>query len=196
MASVSIRTRRQPSVLCGTWMGESSVVVRSVLTTLQVRKIKKNSKVRPLFFLMQQQCFMQVFWFTVLIDVLIWCVYATGLGTGAPTIESPYGDSVQPQEAPESISRAVASLPPEQMFELMKQMKVRTFASWLFYNPEKRWFFPALKMLVFTGQSLNAAGGNLSLHSYPSPSTVFWNTFICWFFSEIIYTDSEQKSYV
>ncbi|KAJ0049838.1 hypothetical protein NL108_003614, partial [Boleophthalmus pectinirostris] len=46
------------------------------------------------------------------------------LGTGAPIIESPYGDSVQPEEAPESISRAVASLPPEQMFELMKQMKL------------------------------------------------------------------------
>ena len=48
----------------------------------------------------------------------------SGLGTGAPVIESPYGDNVQPEEAPESISRAVASLPPEQMFELMKQMKV------------------------------------------------------------------------
>ncbi|XP_041846753.1 cleavage stimulation factor subunit 2 isoform X2 [Melanotaenia boesemani] len=46
------------------------------------------------------------------------------LGTGAPIIESPYGDSVHPEEAPESISRAVASLPPEQMFELMKQMKL------------------------------------------------------------------------
>ncbi|XP_038145479.1 cleavage stimulation factor subunit 2 isoform X2 [Cyprinodon tularosa] len=46
------------------------------------------------------------------------------LGTGAPIIESPYGDSVSPEEAPESISRAVASLPPEQMFELMKQMKL------------------------------------------------------------------------
>ncbi|KAM4585933.1 cleavage stimulation factor subunit 2 isoform 1-T1 [Fundulus diaphanus] len=46
------------------------------------------------------------------------------LGTGAPIIESPYGDSVLPEEAPESISRAVASLPPEQMFELMKQMKL------------------------------------------------------------------------
>lgn len=47
-----------------------------------------------------------------------------GLGTGAPIIESPYGDPVNPEDAPESISRAVASLPPEQMFELMKQMKV------------------------------------------------------------------------
>ncbi|XP_067104342.1 cleavage stimulation factor subunit 2 isoform X1 [Osmerus mordax] len=46
------------------------------------------------------------------------------LGTGAPIIESPYGDNIQPDEAPESISRAVASLPPEQMFELMKQMKL------------------------------------------------------------------------
>uniref|UniRef100_A0A4W4GDA5 RRM domain-containing protein n=1 Tax=Electrophorus electricus TaxID=8005 RepID=A0A4W4GDA5_ELEEL len=46
------------------------------------------------------------------------------LGTGAPIIESPYGDSCSTEEAPESISRAVASLPPEQMFELMKQMKL------------------------------------------------------------------------
>ncbi|KAM3930542.1 cleavage stimulation factor subunit 2-like [Leptodactylus fuscus] len=46
------------------------------------------------------------------------------LGTGAPVIESPYGDPVPPEEAPESISRAVASLPPEQMYELMKQMKL------------------------------------------------------------------------
>ncbi|XP_060783511.1 cleavage stimulation factor subunit 2 isoform X2 [Neoarius graeffei] len=46
------------------------------------------------------------------------------LGTGAPIIESPYGDSCPAEEAPESISRAVASLPPEQMFELMKQMKL------------------------------------------------------------------------
>lgn len=57
----------------------------------------------------------------------------TGLGTGAPIFESPYGDSVTPEEAPESISRAVASLPPEQMFELMKQMKVPWFiASFVF----------------------------------------------------------------
>lgn len=51
-------------------------------------------------------------------------VHVAGLGTGAPIIESPYGDPVNPEDAPESISRAVASLPPEQMFELMKQMKV------------------------------------------------------------------------
>lgn len=57
----------------------------------------------------------------------------TGLGTGAPIIESPYGDTIQPQEAPESISRAVASLPPEQMFELMKQMKVHWFTGLSFF---------------------------------------------------------------
>jgi cleavage stimulation factor subunit 2 len=37
--------------------------------------------------------------------------------------EGPYGEPVEPEKAPESISKAVASLPPEQMFELMKQMK-------------------------------------------------------------------------
>lgn len=37
---------------------------------------------------------------------------------------SPYGDAVNPDKAPETITSAVASLPPEQMFELMKQMKV------------------------------------------------------------------------
>ena len=31
---------------------------------------------------------------------------------------------MEPEKAPEAISRAVASLPPEQMYELMKQMKV------------------------------------------------------------------------
>ena len=42
---------------------------------------------------------------------------------------SPYGEPVPPQAAPEAITKAVASLPPEQMFELMRQMKVL----WLFY---------------------------------------------------------------
>ena len=34
-----------------------------------------------------------------------------------------YGAPVPPENAPEVITKAVASLPPEQMFELMKQMK-------------------------------------------------------------------------
>ncbi|KAJ9579970.1 hypothetical protein L9F63_004353 [Diploptera punctata] len=41
-----------------------------------------------------------------------------------PVIENPYGEAVQADKAPEAISKAVASLPPEQMFELMKQMKL------------------------------------------------------------------------
>ena len=42
-----------------------------------------------------------------------------------PPVESDYGEASAPQDAPEAISKAVASLPPEQMFELMKQMKVK-----------------------------------------------------------------------
>ena len=41
-----------------------------------------------------------------------------------PAQEEMYGDAMEPTKAPEAISKAVASLPPEQMFELMKQMKV------------------------------------------------------------------------
>lgn len=45
-------------------------------------------------------------------------------------LQSPFGDPVEPEKAPEAISKAVASLPPEQMFELMKQMKVSRLQSW------------------------------------------------------------------
>nr|CDS29154.1 cleavage stimulation factor subunit 2 [Hymenolepis microstoma] len=41
-----------------------------------------------------------------------------------PPVEQPYGDRCDPSEAPEIISRAVASLPPEQMYNLMVQMKL------------------------------------------------------------------------
>lgn len=40
-----------------------------------------------------------------------------------PQVENPYGDHCDPANAPEIISKTVASLPPEQMYELMKQMK-------------------------------------------------------------------------
>lgn len=40
-----------------------------------------------------------------------------------PQVDNPYGDPVDPEQAPEVITKTVASLPPEQMFELMKQMK-------------------------------------------------------------------------
>jgi len=41
-----------------------------------------------------------------------------------PVTESPFGPAVDPSKAPETISKAVASLPPEQMFQLMQQMKL------------------------------------------------------------------------
>lgn len=41
-----------------------------------------------------------------------------------PVAESPFGPACEPGRAPETISKAVASLPPEQMFQLMQQMKV------------------------------------------------------------------------
>ena len=40
-----------------------------------------------------------------------------------PEPPSAFGNPVDPEKAPEAITKAVASLPPEQMFELMKQMK-------------------------------------------------------------------------
>lgn len=44
--------------------------------------------------------------------------------SGGPPVENPYGENVASDKAPEAISRAVASLPPEQMYEFMKQMKL------------------------------------------------------------------------
>ncbi|XP_075238351.1 cleavage stimulation factor subunit 2 CstF64 [Lycorma delicatula] len=41
-----------------------------------------------------------------------------------PQVDNQYGEPVAAEKAPEAISKAVASLPPEQMFELMKQMKL------------------------------------------------------------------------
>jgi len=40
-----------------------------------------------------------------------------------PVTESPFGPACEPGRAPETISKAVASLPPEQMFQLMQQIK-------------------------------------------------------------------------
>lgn len=39
-----------------------------------------------------------------------------------PFVENAF-EHIDPEKVPEAISKAVASLPPEQMFELMKQMK-------------------------------------------------------------------------
>lgn len=49
------------------------------------------------------------------------CIAA--LMMGMPSSENHYGEAVSAEKAPEAISTAVASLPPEQMYELMKQMK-------------------------------------------------------------------------
>ncbi|XP_058443261.1 cleavage stimulation factor subunit 2 tau variant [Malaya genurostris] len=40
-----------------------------------------------------------------------------------PQVDNPYGDPCDPSQAPEVITKTVVSLPPEQMYELMKQMK-------------------------------------------------------------------------
>ncbi|XP_055590372.1 cleavage stimulation factor subunit 2 tau variant [Uranotaenia lowii] len=40
-----------------------------------------------------------------------------------PQVDNPYGDPCDPSMAPEVITKTVVSLPPEQMYELMKQMK-------------------------------------------------------------------------
>ena len=40
-----------------------------------------------------------------------------------PVAESPFGPACEPGRAPEAVSKAVASLPPEQMFQLMQQIK-------------------------------------------------------------------------
>lgn len=41
-----------------------------------------------------------------------------------PQVENPFGEPCPPEQAPEVITKTVASLPPEQMFELMRQMKL------------------------------------------------------------------------
>ncbi|XP_054710929.1 cleavage stimulation factor subunit 2-like [Uloborus diversus] len=43
---------------------------------------------------------------------------------GGPPVESPYGPEVSPEKAPDIIAKVMASLPPEQLYELMKQMKM------------------------------------------------------------------------
>lgn len=42
---------------------------------------------------------------------------------GLPNSEGHYGDAVSAERAPEIISKLVSSLPPEQMHDLMHQMK-------------------------------------------------------------------------
>ena len=44
-------------------------------------------------------------------------------GPVAPPVESIYGPSCNPADAPELISQAINSLPPEQIYKLVKEMK-------------------------------------------------------------------------
>ena len=55
----------------------------------------------------------------------------------APPVETPYGQSVNPEDAPAAISQAVASLPPEQMYSLMKDMKEVIMVSFFILNVKK-----------------------------------------------------------
>merc|ERR1711884_932050 len=48
---------------------------------------------------------------------------APGTGPGAVPEPSAFGAPVDPEKAPEAIEKAIETLPPEQLFELMKQMK-------------------------------------------------------------------------
>ena len=71
------------------------------------------------YFLVVNICFSYKYWpLNFVFIFLYWLLKPTCI------LQSPYGDGVEPEKAPEAISKAVASLPPEQMFELMKQMKV------------------------------------------------------------------------
>jgi cleavage stimulation factor subunit 2 len=42
---------------------------------------------------------------------------------GMPTSESHYGEAVDAEKAPEVINNVVSNLPPDQLYDLMKQMK-------------------------------------------------------------------------
>lgn len=84
---------------------------------------------------------------------------------------NPYGPAVAPEEAPEAITQAVASLPPEQMFELMKQMKVKFIN---FFKNQLLWsnifsivnFYWILIMFVFP-QSWNVIYHVATNHDIP-----------------------------
>lgn len=50
-------------------------------------------------------------------------IFISALMLGMPTSESYYGDSVKADKAPEIINNVISTLPPEQLYDLMKQMK-------------------------------------------------------------------------
>ncbi|WKY08701.1 hypothetical protein Q1695_007880 [Nippostrongylus brasiliensis] len=89
--------------------------------------------------------------------------------------ESPYGPEPEEGRAPEAISRTVASLPPEKMFELMKQMKdvVRSNPSeakqMLIQNPQLAY---ALLQAQVVMRIVDPQVAIAMLHREPAASTV------------------------
>lgn len=70
---------------------------------------------------LEMQC---KFFFTFLtIQIIIIHTFVVALMLGMPTSESYYGDAVNAEKAPEVINNIVSTLSPEQLYELMKQMK-------------------------------------------------------------------------
>ncbi|EDV93278.1 cleavage stimulation factor subunit 2 tau variant [Drosophila grimshawi] len=104
-----------------------------------------------------------------------------------PQVENPYGEPCDPDDAPELITKTVASLPPEQMYELMKQMKLCIVSNpsearqMLMLNPQLAYALlqamvvmrivdpqQALGMLFKANQMPPVLGGN----PHPNPSVM------------------------
>ncbi|TDG49028.1 hypothetical protein AWZ03_004513 [Drosophila navojoa] len=105
-----------------------------------------------------------------------------------PQVENPYGEPCDPDDAPELITKTVASLPPEQMYELMKQMKLCIVSNpsearqMLMLNPQLAYALlqamvvmrivdpqQALGMLFKANQMPPVLGGNPHANSGPMP---------------------------
>jgi len=90
------------------------------------------------------------------------------------TFESPYGPEVDPEKAPEHIAKVVASLPPEQMFELARQMKHCALTNpnearnMLVQNPQLAYALLQL-LVVMKGVDINAAS---SILYKPNPAPI------------------------
>jgi hypothetical protein len=52
------------------------------------------------------------------LSLFFWSDIAAG-----PYVQPQYGDEVSPEQAPEAIAKVVAATAPEQLYELMKEMK-------------------------------------------------------------------------
>ncbi|KFD67617.1 hypothetical protein M514_20113 [Trichuris suis] len=57
-------------------------------------------------------------------EVFAICLYTARFFLSSAIIQSPYGPDQVPDKAPQEVTRMVMQLPPEQMYELLKQVKV------------------------------------------------------------------------